>query len=205
MVTKKERKEKFKRILNSYRPGETIRGENKEWIIGECQQTSYYKKKSSNPGVRVTVKKSKIGLRVGKYIYLDNMPVTIARLYAPKSKKKKDFDPKNTLRALRLAVADQLKGYKKGNLGEGNCCPGCGVSLSWVNTTVDHKSTPFDTILKDWLTMEELTLPKVKLKGRGNARSLKDPLQATSWIEYHRKRADYQLLCRSCNSSKGKG
>jgi 5-methylcytosine-specific restriction endonuclease McrA len=66
---------------------------------------------------------------------------------------------------------------------------------------VDHKDQPFIEIAT--LYIAEHGLPELAdgLPGEGNIIASKDVRER--WIQYHDRIANFQILCRSCNSSKG--
>jgi len=70
------------------------------------------------------------------------------------------------------------------------------------NLQVDHKTIPFNTLFEQWFEQNPNVDTGTGLKQIGH--NLIKPEEFDSWIEYHDARADYQILCRSCNASKGK-
>ena len=95
---------------------------------------------------------------------------------------------KNLLQAMR--TASRKGSYSK---HRGNKCEKCGNT---DNLTVDHKSTPFSDIAKQY----KKDYPDTKATNiNGYGWVLRDELR---FINYHDNIADYQTLCRSCNSVK---
>jgi hypothetical protein len=72
--------------------------------------------------------------------------------------------------------------------------------------TVDHKDTPFSTIASDFLKLYPDHAPERWLinNKQGGGWRIGDLDFLNLWRDYHDKRATYQMLCRSCNASKGK-
>ena len=105
-------------------------------------------------------------------------------------------------KAMREAVAEHgMKKYRES--AEKVCCY-CGA-LSDLG--VDHKSKSFDEIMQTFVTgyaTEHGAYPAIKDGAMGQGRELVDPVVLAQWIAYHDGAADFQILCRSCNSSKGK-
>lgn len=66
---------------------------------------------------------------------------------------------------------------------------------------VDHKDVPFIEIAT--LYLAEYGLPKLGdgLPGEGSV--IADAEEKKRWTDFHDSRANFQILCRSCNSSKG--
>ena len=105
-------------------------------------------------------------------------------------------------KAMREAVMDYgMKTYREA--AEKVCCY-CGTH---DDLGVDHKSRSFDEIMQTFITgyaTEHGTYPAIKDGAMGQGRELADPDTLAHWIAYHDGAADFQILCRSCNSSKGK-
>jgi len=73
-------------------------------------------------------------------------------------------------------------------------CVACGATS---NLTIDHKSITFIAIAESYMKKNN---PAIEHDRSGGWR-LEDP-QAV--IDFHDAKADYQVLCVSCNSSKGR-
>ena len=70
--------------------------------------------------------------------------------------------------------------------------------------TVDHVHPPFDDIALEFFGI--YGIPEIEIPD-DNFRVLDrfaDPNLEAYWIAFHASRATYQILCRSCNASKGK-
>ena len=80
----------------------------------------------------------------------------------------------------------------------------CAICKSSEDITVDHVAPPFDDIAKEFISLygvPEMQEPKTLLDV---VNCFADVGVEARWIEFHASRACYQLLCRSCNSRKGK-
>lgn len=107
-------------------------------------------------------------------------------------------NPKADLqRALRVAVAPCLREFKDDTEEQG--CANCG---STENLQVDHVWPPFQTISEEFIAHK---LGQIELKNEENGIGwvIADIDVETEWIAFHAARAQYQILCRSCNASKG--
>lgn len=76
----------------------------------------------------------------------------------------------------------------------------CAVCSSTENPCVDHNKTPFIEIANLYIATFGVAEPIDGLPGEGPVMQDLDRLQ---WVEFHDLMADFQMLCRSCNSSKG--
>ena len=77
-------------------------------------------------------------------------------------------------------------------------CTRCGLV---ENLSTDHAAKPFSTIADEWLALNGN--PSLVDRAAGGGKQIADINQEASWVTYHAANAEYQILCRSCNSSKG--
>lgn len=77
-------------------------------------------------------------------------------------------------------------------------CEACGSS---ANLQVDHIDPPFDDIANEWLKQCK---PEIKPHVSGSGWVFVEQSVEAHWIAFHAARAKYQMLCGSCNASKGK-
>jgi hypothetical protein len=110
-----------------------------------------------------------------------------------------EIDPVQKLkRIMRSIIAPDMREFLSDNYA---CeCAFCGATN---DLTVDHADLPFDTIASQFIRQHpNITLEK-KDNGVGHRFACTN-LEA-EWIAFHASLAgDYQVLCRSCNASKGK-
>jgi hypothetical protein len=70
--------------------------------------------------------------------------------------------------------------------------------------TTDHHILPYKQIFQDFLKQEGVILLDVDiLENEQNEIRIKDIQLAMKWREYHDSKAQYRLLCKSCNSHFG--
>jgi hypothetical protein len=99
------------------------------------------------------------------------------------------------MRALRIAVADQMAEYKGTAT---RVCVACGTTAL---ITVDHKKLPFKKIALAFCA-EQGTV-ELTNDATGAGWFIKSSQVQDAWQAFHKRHADYQILCRSCNSKKG--
>ena len=112
--------------------------------------------------------------------------------------------------ALRWEVRDQMAEYALKALDE---CARCGKRS---DMTVDHLTVAFSTLANQFAASVGAcgppgpSVPSGQLQpallandATGRGWYVKDASVAARWREFHRANADYQMLCRSCNSRKG--
>ena len=116
--------------------------------------------------------------------------------------------------ALRREVKDQMVEYALDAGGRGECqCAWCGERS---DMTVDHLTVAFSTLVNQFAASVGAcgppgpSVPSGQLQpallandATGRGWYVKDASVAARWREFHRANADYQMLCRSCNSRKG--
>ncbi len=108
------------------------------------------------------------------------------------------------LRAYRNSIGKQTKKYRT------ICSDSTCICGSKVNLVVDH-IIPFVKLVNDFEKAEttrygSCTIPPVvQRKGRDMFcdNTEKNNKFVLRWVKYHDRKSKYQILCRSCNSSKG--
>lgn len=81
-----------------------------------------------------------------------------------------------------------------------DCCEHCG---SEDNLQVDHSDPAFEAIAHGFFDVSGV--PKIIPCQSGVGYVFADRAQEAAWIAFHTANANYQILCRSCNASKGRG
>lgn len=81
-----------------------------------------------------------------------------------------------------------------------DCCEHCG---SDQNLQVDHSDPAFDEIAIGFFNV--VGVPSIIPCQSGVGYVFKDIDAEAAWIAFHTANANYQILCRSCNASKGNG
>jgi len=77
-------------------------------------------------------------------------------------------------------------------------CEHCGATS---HLQVDHIDPSFDEIANEWL---KSCKPEIQPHQSGSGWVFTHTDVEAHWIAFHAARAKYQMLCRSCNASKGK-
>ena len=103
----------------------------------------------------------------------------------------------NVIRALRSAIKEQTDQYAASNPAV------CAICGSDKNTSVDHKSRSFSKLAHEFTIKNPRADCSVSNDGTGLRWKLSQQATLVAWLEYHKANADYQILCRSCNSKKG--
>lgn len=101
----------------------------------------------------------------------------------------------NLMEAMRVAVAEQMQDYKGKAV---RVCVACGTTAL---ITVDHKRIPFRDIALSFI--EKVGNVSLANKADGSGWEIESPEVLGAWQVFHKRHADYQILCRSCNSKKG--
>jgi 5-methylcytosine-specific restriction endonuclease McrA len=98
--------------------------------------------------------------------------------------------------AMRAAVVDDIEDFRVS--AQPQCCNQCG---STNDLTVDHKDLPFKKIRENFI--EQNPIIDLDWGPPGSPRIFADINLEAKWIAYHSAHSNFQILCRSCNSSKG--
>lgn len=98
---------------------------------------------------------------------------------------------------MRASVVPDILEYKDGCGIE--FCEHCGAE---DHLQVDHSDPAFDTIALAF--MEEYGVPETEPCPSNVGHRFRSMDVEARWITYHTVHANYQILCRSCNASKGK-
>jgi hypothetical protein len=104
---------------------------------------------------------------------------------------------KNVTYALRQAIQKQMKAYA---LGSSKYCVKCGATDF---LSVDHKTKAFTKIAAEFRVKSPQLDYYITNDLDGSGWKLKSSAVELLWQQYHEQHADYQILCRSCNSRKG--
>jgi hypothetical protein len=101
----------------------------------------------------------------------------------------------NKTLALRSAIQHQLDAFLKESAP---ICISCG---STKDLTTDHRNVPFSVLATTFL----LNNPYLEIlnDNSGTGWVIKDKSMLELWQNFHKEQATYQILCRSCNATKG--
>ena len=104
---------------------------------------------------------------------------------------------KNVTQALRQAVKKQINAYAS---EASKHCAKCGTTEL---LSVDHKTKSFTKIAAEFRVKFPQLDYYITNELDGSGWRLKSSAVELLWQQYHEQHADYQILCRSCNSRKG--
>jgi 5-methylcytosine-specific restriction endonuclease McrA len=108
--------------------------------------------------------------------------------------------PKRPLHVvLRKSIMGRMQKYRKKH--RASPCAACWASGDDIEMTVDHVNPTFSEIAEAFIAQEKQI--DIIDGPAGYGKKVADPAQEARWLQFHDERAVYQLLCRSCNSSKG--
>lgn len=105
-------------------------------------------------------------------------------------------ETQNAKRVMREIVREDMRDFLS---TQEPACAHCGAD---DDLTVDH-TPPFDEIANEFIA--QFGIPEIVATTCGGANTFADDNMVDEWIPFHASRVSYlQVLCRSCNSSKGK-
>jgi hypothetical protein len=111
------------------------------------------------------------------------------------------LEQKRLTSAMRYAVRRQAMGWKRIQ-GRAICCARCKSSS---HLHVDHLSPPFIAIQTSFLAGRDDVPVSFDMCSKTCVSKFRkeDATFKRHWQRYHKARATYQLLCRTCNAQKG--
>jgi 5-methylcytosine-specific restriction endonuclease McrA len=124
-----------------------------------------------------------------KYDIGDWMPVSWNNLISPKSERQKRH------KAMRFAIKDDINELRELMGAE------CEACKSKDDLQVDHHVPPFMQIADEFIRQHGEF--EIINNDDGAGWVFADHDLEAKWIAFHASRATYQILCRSCNASKG--
>ena len=126
----------------------------------------------------------------------------------------KCFDGKHNRKAqvqlaLRTATMQQISRFREEQLQAGeNFCPFSSELLHRNNCHVDHTSPmTFDQLFNTWMNLNGLTIETVNITDSADnkqGREMTNPLQVTSWQNFHQQNAKLRLVSIRGNLSNAK-
>lgn len=194
-MTKKE----IKAIWDACIISRKVSPDRKKVILQYLRKHPKYQRQASNANATLTVQLWKFG-RFQHFVIVLNgeIPLTKKKVFTPA---KKTSYRKVVLLALREDISHQILNFRAKTKFPQKCYLSGRSLRSWSETHIDHYY-PFSKIVDDWLGLEGITFDDIKLKGRGNNRTLSDPLLKKSWQEYHYRKADLRVCDKTENIKK---
>ncbi len=215
-LNKTEFNQKIGRIIQNFRANSKLIGEPKDFVIRCCKLTEQWGKMAADPEVVVYLRNLEIaGGRKVKMISLERggtkQPVPkqklVDALYPPKKTvttatvEEKHY---NTVKAaMRQGIASQLKQFRDWVDGQVVCSITGKKIRPGMRTDVDHVGMTFSEIADSFIREKCLKYSAIVLVGPPTAKRFKDGELWGEWIDYHREKARYSLVCASANRSKG--
>jgi hypothetical protein len=114
-----------------------------------------------------------------------------------------DRNKERLILAMREAISPDTMAFKK------NAIPSCKLCGSTANLHTDHSDISFKKISTDYLVLCVSSGVQAPLKFECDLGTcmprfrVEDSEFATSWYNYHKSIAVYQILCQTCNCKKG--
>jgi hypothetical protein len=215
-LNKTEFNEKIGRVIKNFRANSKLVGEPKEFVLRCCRLTEKWSKLANDAETVVYLRNiPTAGGRKVKMLTLERsgtqQPVPkqklVDTLYPPKkistSATIEEKHYNSVKSSMRRAIAPQLKAFRDW-VELPVVCPLTGRKIRpGVVTDVDHVGMTFSEIADSFMSEKCLKYSAVILCGPPTAKRFKDNELWEEWIEYHRQKARYSLVCASANRSKG--
>jgi hypothetical protein len=215
-LNKSQFTEKLGRIITNNRANSRLIGEPRDFILRVCKLSERWEKLAQKPDTIVFLRYFQMaGGRKVKMISLEGggskQPVPKAKLVEalyPTKKiattatlEEKHFNAVKA--AMRRAVEQQLKEYKKTTSYPIECLVTGHLLRRGARVDVDHHGKPFAQITDEWIQNNMLTYAEIGLFGPPSAKRFKDNNLWEDWIAWHKEHARFAVVCASANRSKG--
>lgn len=210
-MTKKEKLRKLDLILESHDLGSEVIGSPRDYLLEICSACERYRKLALDPGSKFYVGNYKIASgRKVRMVFLQSggrkVPLSKKNLFPTKKRNPGVNNYASEVRgAMRNMVSNQISEYRS-TLPFSFSCFESGLTIrKGMKYDIDHSGKPFVRIADEWLLYQGITYEDVVLSGRPNAKKIKDPALAESWVNYHLEEAELVPVLASVNRSKGCG
>ena len=215
-ISKTEFSQKVGRIIQNFRANSKLIGEPRDFVLRCCKLTEQWGKMAADPEVVVYLRNLDIaGGRKVKMISLERgstrQPVPkqklVDTLYPPKktattaTTEEKHYNVVKA--AMRQGISPQLKQFRDWVDGQVVCAITGKKIRPGMRTDVDHVGMTFSEIADTFIREKCLKYSAIVLVGPPTAKRFKDGELWGEWIDYHRQKARYSLVCASANRSKG--
>lgn len=120
---------------------------------------------------------------------------------------------KRTLKHVKQAFRQEVEGTSRRDFFYTKLDDVEKIGTSWYGTceqcktrkiiSSDHKGYPFKMILKDFLNLEQKKEEDVSVHDDNGLHRISNRELAKKWVKFHDDKAEWQFLCRSCNSKNG--
>jgi hypothetical protein len=215
-LNKTEFTEKLGRIIKNFRANSKLVSDPKDFVLRCCRLTEKWGKLANDPETVVYLRNiDTAGGRRVKMLVLERggtqQPVPkaqlVSALYPPKkiattaTTEEKHY---NTVKAaMRQGIAPQLKQFRDWVDGQVVCSITGKKIRPGMKSDVDHVGMTFSEIADSFIREKCLKYSTIVLVGPPTAKRFKDGELWGEWIDYHRQKARYSLVCASANRSKG--
>jgi 5-methylcytosine-specific restriction endonuclease McrA len=112
----------------------------------------------------------------------------------------KDIQGRDTITETKVVMRREIQPHMA-TYREHSGHTSCQICGEENDLTVDHLEPPFIEIIKNYVAA--YGWPEIVSRPSQIGRMIKDRDVAFLWYGFHAANANYQILCRSCNSSKG--
>lgn len=218
-LNKGEFAKKFSAVVDNHRTGSKLIGKPRDFILTACRLTERFAKMANDTTVEVRVKNWKAGPRKVKMIVLvrpadkREQPVSKGQivdiLYPPKKIATSASDEKKhalaVRAAMRSAVSNQLKAYRKTLRYPLECWHTQAIIRIGTRVDIDHINKPFLQLCDEFLESQELKYVDIPLVGPPNLKKFKDDKLQRAWALYHECHARLAPALPKANRAAGSG
>jgi hypothetical protein len=201
--TKKAATDEIRRRINSYETSEALKLNDQLFFEELFKHHDEYQEKIG-AGVKYIQVERDFNKNRCLYIHrVDGTKIDISWVHCVRPATMKS----TVSMAFRRAVKHTIKDFKDKTLSEYSCCPILNIPLNSKNCHVSYVEPTFDTLLKEFLTLNNNTYESIELENpkpqdKDQRGVLKDLNLKTSWISYHRTNTRLELWSADANLRK---
>ena len=215
-LNKGEFTKKVGRIIDNNRANSRLIGEPREFILRVCRLSARWEKLAQRTDTQVYLRY--IEMAGGRRVKMLSLEGGGSKQPVPKAKLVEELYPTKKIAttatleekhfnavkaAMRRAVEQQLKEYKKTTSYPIECLVTGRLLRKGARVDVDHHGKPFAQIADEWAQNNMLTYTEIGLFGPPSAKRFKDNNLWEDWIAWHKEHARFAVVCASANRSKG--
>ena len=208
--------DKLGRIINNNRANSRLIGEPRDFILRVCRLSARWEKLAQRTDTQVYLRY--VDMAGGRRVKMLSLEGGGSKQPVPKAKLVEELYPTKKIAttatleekhfnavkaAMRRAVEQQLKEYKKTTSYPIECLVTGRLLRKGVRVDVDHHGKPFAQIADEWVANNMLTYSEIQLFGPPTGKRFKDNNLWEDWAEWHKTHARLAVVCAKANRSKG--
>jgi hypothetical protein len=215
-LNKGEFTKRVSRIIDNNRANSRLIGEPREFVLRVCRLSERWEKLAQRVDTQVYLRY--VDMAGGRRVKMLSLEGGGSKQPVPKAKLVEDLYPTKKIAttatleekhfnavkaAMRHAVGQQLKDYKKTTSYPIECLVTGRLLRKGARVDIDHHGKPFSQLADEFISENMLTYCEISLQGPPSAKKFKDAILWEAWQAFHHQHARFAIVCASANRSKG--